>query len=647
MSQDTAKLALKPGAIGDAFKLAQAANLLDSGNAVEAIKITARVNDSALSILKTALTAQGLAAEGRYEDVLNLTKQLPMPPRPELSFGESAYADAYRRTVQARADALKALGKNNVFEQGELAILSFGSAMWDNSAAAPVAGLNVEQRIRLLHRMHFSYQFKKTPGVVSTSEIATSTLNNNAKCEAFFDLGDSLRYNPGQGLAAIESLEALVAQDCPDNLHARALYWIGKLAFSARDADRSRNAFLQLAKKFPDNRLADDAIYSLWQQSVKTGDAAAAKTYESKLLALAKGDMKNQFVFDRAWPDFERGAYDKAAKTFALAADGGPTPDESLPRILYWQARSLQKLGGKNAAKAKALYKRLITESPFSYYAVLAASRIKIPLKVPPLPVMGGDTPSDGDDFFATIDALNAAGFYDEASHVMDFAMHTHPEWIATHEEFIARKYMECHNYRKALDMASEHFNSGVYGPTTGSNDPMFTAFYPRAYAHQTAAGYARTGLPRGAIEGIMREESLFQRNARSWVGATGLMQLMPTTAQMLKRKLSDVGDLNDLTDPRNNILLGSTYLSDMRQFFNGQLPFAIMAYNAGPGNVKKWLARMSNKELDEFVENVPLSETQGYVKRVLRSMQVYGAFYKEPFFNKPFLSFDSRLAKR
>lgn len=62
-----------------------------------------------------------------------------------------------------------------------------------------------------------------------------------------------------------------------------------------------------------------------------------------------------------------------------------------------------------------------------------------------------------------------------------------------------------------------------------------------------------------------------------------------------------------------------------MKNYFKDQLPLAIMAYNAGPGNVNKWLRRFGNLELDEFIEKVPLRETRNYVKRVMRSMQVYG----------------------
>ena len=72
---------------------------------------------------------------------------------------------------------------------------------------------------------------------------------------------------------------------------------------------------------------------------------------------------------------------------------------------------------------------------------------------------------------------------------------------------------------------------------------------------------------------------------------------------------------------------------------YQGRLPLAIMAYNAGPGNVNKWLGMMGNLPLDEFVEEIPFSETRGYVKRVLRSIQIYGSLFNEPKLQRPFFS--------
>ena len=262
-------------------------------------------------------------------------------------------------------------------------------------------------------------------------------------------------------------------------------------------------------------------------------------------------------------------------------------------------------------------------------------------ITLPSMPVLQGAAPPDVVAAMGLVDEFNAEGHHEGAKAILDFILHEHHEWDNDYPEYIASKLIESNNYRKALDIAVKHFDTGVYGPVEGSASPLFAAFYPQVYAKMVKVGYQNASLPQGAIEGIIREESLFQRTARSPVGATGLMQLMPGTANMLKKAMTAQAISDDLTDVQSNILLGATYLKQMQSRFDGQLPLAIMAYNAGPCNVNKWLRNNGEQELDEFIENIPFDETRGYVKRVMRSMHVYGDYYKEPYFQaSSFLSF-------
>jgi len=295
--------------------------------------------------------------------------------------------------------------------------------------------------------------------------------------------------------------------------------------------------------------------------------------------------------------------------------------------VLYWYARSLEKMGGNdNMEKAQKVYERIVSQYPYAFYATLAAERAHVALTIPALPTLQGKAPPGDNGAFALIEKLNRDGLHTAAKQVMDLAMNTHPAWETSHKEFITRTYIESQNYRKALDMAERHFDVGAYGPVEAQADPMFAAFFPPVFSEAVTGGYRLTGLPRGAIEGIMREESLFQCNVRSSAGATGLMQLMPRTAAMVARGNAGGASAADLTRPVDNVLLGSSYLASMQRQFGGQMPLAIMAYNAGPGNVNRFLRSLRHLDLDEFIENIPIDETRGYVKRVMRSMRVYAS---------------------
>lgn len=131
-------------------------------------------------------------------------------------------------------------------------------------------------------------------------------------------------------------------------------------------------------------------------------------------------------------------------------------------------------------------------------------------------------------------------------------------------------------------------------------------------------------------IHAISRQESQFDREATSHAGARGLMQLMPGTAREQAGKLGLGYDMAALTrDTSYNIMLGSAYFQRMLGYYGGSYPLAVAAYNAGPGNVNRWLAangdpRTGSVAILDWIERIPLSETRNYVQRVLENAVVY-----------------------
>lgn len=133
-----------------------------------------------------------------------------------------------------------------------------------------------------------------------------------------------------------------------------------------------------------------------------------------------------------------------------------------------------------------------------------------------------------------------------------------------------------------------------------------------------------KSGIPLNWALSITRKESAFNPEARSGVGARGLMQLMPKTAKSVARRLGrSYGNKQALYDPDLNIALGAEYLAQMKGRFGSRI-FATAAYNAGPHRVKKWLAARGDLPLDVWIEVIPFKETRGYVQSVLEFGVVY-----------------------
>jgi len=131
-------------------------------------------------------------------------------------------------------------------------------------------------------------------------------------------------------------------------------------------------------------------------------------------------------------------------------------------------------------------------------------------------------------------------------------------------------------------------------------------------------------------VLGIIRQESLFDPKATSQANARGLMQLLPGTAKQIAR-LDGLSHSNDasLYQPAHNVVLGQAYLGRLLQRYDGFIPLAIAAYNAGPGNVDKWITTMGDPRQDpyswtDWVERIPFYETRNYVQRVWENYTAY-----------------------
>ena len=136
--------------------------------------------------------------------------------------------------------------------------------------------------------------------------------------------------------------------------------------------------------------------------------------------------------------------------------------------------------------------------------------------------------------------------------------------------------------------------------------------------------------LPQQTILALIRQESEFDREANSWAGAKGLMQIMPATGRIVSRSAGLKYSRSRLiNDEYFNIQLGSYYISSLAQDFDGAIYMAFAAYNAGPHRVKRWIKRFGDprkKQIDpvDWIELIPFNETRNYVQRVMENMLVY-----------------------
>ncbi|SEG19780.1 transglycosylase SLT domain-containing protein [Oceanospirillum linum] len=155
---------------------------------------------------------------------------------------------------------------------------------------------------------------------------------------------------------------------------------------------------------------------------------------------------------------------------------------------------------------------------------------------------------------------------------------------------------------------------------------------FPLEYAELYQQSTRQRNIPLNWALSITRQESAFNPLARSGVGAMGLMQLMPKTARQTAKKIrQNLSAIKELYNPATNIALGTAYLAQMLDRFDGSRIYATAAYNAGPYRVKGWLKKRGHLPLDIWVEVIPYKETRTYVQRVLEYGVVYDMMANRP----------------
>ena len=163
-----------------------------------------------------------------------------------------------------------------------------------------------------------------------------------------------------------------------------------------------------------------------------------------------------------------------------------------------------------------------------------------------------------------------------------------------------------------------------------GAKGKVYSLFYPQEYSQQVKKYAAEFGVEEPLIYAVMRTESGFRPEVESYVGAIGLMQLMPSTFDWLQEKLDGeiVYDASSLTDPDVSIRYGTYLLSVLLKQYDNVQDTAIAAYNAGTTTVDGWLGD-NNCSLDgKTLTNIPYDETKQYVERVDHAYEMYKKLY-------------------
>ncbi|MBR4490029.1 transglycosylase SLT domain-containing protein, partial [bacterium] len=323
------------------------------------------------------------------------------------------------------------------------------------------------------------------------------------------------------------------------------------------------------------------------------------------------------------WIDYKRGKFKDAQKILSSIISATNEMNYDHQRATYWFARVAEKLGEKDVAND--IYCELAAKIPASFYGSFAAGR-----------AMSGN-----------IECPESSLRTDDKAKFHDDTMLPETEWVVaamvTSDKNMTAKVLK--NAAKIIDSEGAEIDRLVasYAAKTVNNHTLaanilksisnfsatskeyFKLRYTVAFEEEILAHCDFYDVSPIFVFSIARQESLFDTSAISSSYAIGLLQLLPGTAQTLAtREGYGTIETKDLQKPLTNIRFGVRFLADLVKKFDGQIALAAASYNAGPNRIKKWIENDPERELDEFIEDIPIFQTRNYVKKVMTNYAVY-----------------------
>jgi tRNA dimethylallyltransferase len=430
------------------------------------------------------------------------------------------------------------------------------------------------------------------------------TYPHHAKVQnAKFDIGRNL-WNLGKSIAGAKYFEEVTKNTPSSELAVKAQFFLGKIYEERKNFPEALKNYKTASEKYPNESYAQWAGWRLgW-------------------IHYLDGKFENAF-----------NSFQKAAKQF---------PDKSfIDYNLYWSAKSAEKLNKNDVARD--LYVKVAELYPYTFHGIRAKERLlDLSAKDPPenqntassskKENMQLGRPLGTREKFHHTRAIELAklGLNQDARNEIIELQKTVRKNL-TGVLWLSQLYNQAKGYPESLRLLHLYKDFTTKPKEKNLSLEFWKHFFPLAYEEAVLFYTKSRKVDPYFVNGIIRQESLFDSQALSPAGARGLMQIMPATGKKLytKTKLEKPFETDALFDPDLNIQLGVKYVSQLNKRFNKNWMHILISYNAGPHVLKKWLKRFGHlSDQDVFIESIPYPETRRYVKHVLRNLGIYKTLY-------------------
>jgi soluble lytic murein transglycosylase len=416
-----------------------------------------------------------------------------------------------------------------------------------------------------------------------------------------------------------------------------ALFFYAIAVRELGESDEYLRIIRQIVQDFSSQSWAEEALNNLathyiLQNNDEQADAAFRELYEK----FPDGRYAERAAWKTGWWAYKNGRYAETIRAFESGAAHFPRSDYR-PSWLYWSARAHEQL--KAPAVAQARLALLATDYQNTYYGRLAVKQLDgrvprarlvadvqdpIPAAPPADEPPTAALPPNAD----VVRALLALELYDQAIDELRYAQKSWGDSAAIQATF-GWIYNKRGDLRAGINAMKRAYPQ--YMAAGGERLPteLLKVLFPVDYWSLIRRYSAARHLDPYMIAALIAQESTFTADVRSAANAYGLMQLLPSTGRQYAKSLgiSKRFTLRLLTTADTNINMGTAYFADLVRQFGGA-HYALATYNAGPNRVARWISERPGIDPQEFIDDIPFPETQGYVKKILGTAEDYRRLY-------------------
>ncbi len=461
------------------------------------------------------------------------------------------------------------------------------------------------------------------------------SLQHDASASEVATLQAALGYallKSGREREAYDLLQNL--QGAPAEANAQRLYVL--LEIARPDQKKVDDYLGQLRQAGPSSPFLADALLSAANMYLLDRKYEQAAAFYSEIDDRFPGGRYSPYSHWRAaWLTYRLGRKDEAKYRFEQQVSLYPQSQE-VTAALYWRARIAE--DEKDWPRARAYYEKLIERYRNYYYAELARQRLALfqpgpaepdatLARVPPVSARTIEenlTPPEDDVHAQKGLLLGNGGLIDFAMRELQAA--NGADWALAE---MAKIYQENGQYHRALQTLKRAYPAYFSLDLPQLPRDFWETLFPRPFWPDLKRSASENGLDPYLVASLIRQESEFNPAAVSRANAIGLMQLLPGVGKKLAKEVKLRGfNYPMLLSPSVNLRLGTRYFKHMLEKYDGTVEYALAAYNAGTDRVGDWRGNSQFRDVPEFVESIPFTETREYVQAIVRNAAVYRRLY-------------------